>query len=612
MSIQSEKLMTLAGGEALYNDLRNRVDDRAPIIIDSKSGNPVAISDGVPGLKLYDAKVSFAPRQAGSGDPSPTNIRPIAGWDGVNISKAGKNLLYVDDSLKLAFSSNYSNWTSENGIVTITGNATGGYIMQCFPSTDYAYSFESTYIGEDLAIRVYEFDEYPTSLQSGELIYNANTSTALNKPPANFTTTATGRWLVVGFYGHHGSGNNITISKMQVEFGSTATEYEPYSGTSIPISWQTEAGTVYGGTLDAMTGVLTVTHKRVKVSDFTWTYNTNGVMRMASNTPSDMLRDGLVISDNYKTVPKVGNWSSFQTVDDYSIAQYAPSDNLCIVIKDSRYTVPATFVSEQGNVEIVYELAEPYVVQLNSVQIVLLAGTNTIWTDANNMQIAYPVDTKKYIDAGASDVKDVQIKGTSILQDGVANIPISGVGRLGVVRTEGLGLTVNQNSGEIMVLKASDSQIKAGASSYVPIVPGNQHVSVFYALSKLAGVDLAGQTVTVGQYPNTVKGAIQNMIGVESGVSFIENVTGSTPTINAAPNIRYKCGTVSSLTINAPANGTTDIVFVSGSTPTLLTTTGIVFPSWFDPTDLESNTVYEIVITDGFGGVSTWAQPVTQ
>ena len=40
---------------------------------------------------------------------------------------------------------------------------------------------------------------------------------------------------------------------------STATDYEPYNGTTYPISWASEAGTVYGGTLDVVSGTLTVT-----------------------------------------------------------------------------------------------------------------------------------------------------------------------------------------------------------------------------------------------------------------------------------------------------------------------------------------------------------------
>ena len=65
-----------------------------------------------------------------------------------------------------------------------------------------------------------------------------------------------------------------------------------------------------------------------------------------------------------------------------------------------------------------------------------------------------------------------------------------------------------------MVSKASNDQIKAGSSNYAPVVPGSQHISAFYGLAKLAGVDLAGQTVTVGQYPDTAKSAIKAMFGI--------------------------------------------------------------------------------------------------
>lgn len=42
---------------------------------------------------LRSCKFSFLPVQEGSGDPSPTNIRPISGWNGLTVYKAGKNLL---------------------------------------------------------------------------------------------------------------------------------------------------------------------------------------------------------------------------------------------------------------------------------------------------------------------------------------------------------------------------------------------------------------------------------------------------------------------------------------------------------------------------------------
>ena len=42
---------------------------------------------------LTSVKANFLPVQEGSGDPSPTNVRPITGWTGIKVCRAGKNLL---------------------------------------------------------------------------------------------------------------------------------------------------------------------------------------------------------------------------------------------------------------------------------------------------------------------------------------------------------------------------------------------------------------------------------------------------------------------------------------------------------------------------------------
>lgn len=144
----------------------------------------------------------------------------------------------------------------------------------------------------------------------------------------------------------------------------------------------------------------------------------------------------------------------------------------------------------------------------------------------------------------------------------------------------------------------------------MPIVPAHQHEAIYYGLSKLAGVDLASGNSTVGVYSAASKIAIQNMLGIENAVTFSENVSGTTVTITGEPNTKYKCGEVTVLTINAPSAGTIDVWFTSGQTPTTLTVTNVQFPEWFDIENLESDTVYEIVITDGFGGVASWPTPI--
>lgn len=86
------------------------------------------------------------------------------------------------------------------------------------------------------------------------------------------------------------------------------------------------------------------------------------------------------------------------------------------------------------------------------------------------------------------------------------------------------------------------------------------------------------------------------------------NVSGTVPSITALPGHRYICGEVATLTITPPVSGCIDVVFESGSTPTVLTVPSTVkFPSWFDPDNLDANATYEINIMDGtLGAVMSW------
>lgn len=49
------------------------------------SGSIITITDGAENTPLKSCVVSIEPVQSGSGDPSPTNIRPISGWTQVNV-----------------------------------------------------------------------------------------------------------------------------------------------------------------------------------------------------------------------------------------------------------------------------------------------------------------------------------------------------------------------------------------------------------------------------------------------------------------------------------------------------------------------------------------------
>lgn len=203
-------------------------------------------------------------------------------------------------------------------------------------------------------------------------------------------------------------------------------------------------------------------------------------------------------------------------------------------------------------------------------------------------------------------VQNVTVAGSSVVgDDRVAAIPYASNSVYGVVRGGSAGVSVDFVGKYLYITKASDTFIKLGASNFTPIVPSNQHTSAYYALSKLAGVDLANETVTVGAYPEASKSAIQNLIGGAISVS------GTTPTINALPGLRYICGEVSTLTVNLPASGCVDVQFESGSTPTVLTVNPasgqtVKWANGFDPTSLDADTTYEINVADGLGVAASW------
>ena len=86
------------------------------------------------------------------------------------------------------------------------------------------------------------------------------------------------------------------------------------------------------------------------------------------------------------------------------------------------------------------------------------------------------------------------------------------------------------------------------------------------------------------------------------------SVTGKTPTITGKSGKRYVCGTVDSISITPSSTGIIDVIFTSGTTAAVLTIPNTVkFPTWFNPSNLDASTTYEINIQDGvYGAVMAW------
>ena len=209
-------------------------------------------------------------------------------------------------------------------------------------------------------------------------------------------------------------------------------------------------------------------------------------------------------------------------------------------------------------------------------------------------------------------VQDVQVNGVSVLDaQGVANVPVAttSTGGLGVVQPFVNSFVVD-SAGQLRIAFAAYSHVKEGTNDYRPITSAKEHAAAFYGFAKAAGSDEKNSTLPVGQYTESAKSAISQMLN--SPVS----VTGTTPTITALSGIQYVCGEVSTLDITLPESGIVDVVFQSGSTPTVLTITPptgmtVEWANGFDSTALESDTLYELNIkmvgTKCLGVAGAWS-----
>lgn len=89
-------------------------------------------------------------------------------------------------------------------------------------------------------------------------------------------------------------------------------------------------------------------------------------------------------------------------------------------------------------------------------------------------------------------------------------------------------------------------------------------------------------------------------------VGSVVAVSGTAPVITAISGVRYVCGEVATLDFTPCATGICDVVFTSGSTPTVVTLPNTVkFPD--GSFTAEANKTYEINIMDGvYGVVMAW------
>ena len=360
----------LSGINSAIKDVQ---DSKADVIIGSASGNIASFADGADNMPLNDCMVQIEPVQSGSGDPAPDNVRPITGWTGVNVYRTGKNL-FQQAEISLGKPGNRT-----ASIYFDTPIKPGSYVV--------SYVQSGTYTGGNSNYGIQAFN-------GSTNVGNVNLSTGV------LTISEEAKRLY--FYmsnGNYDDNETLILSNFQLELGSTATTYEPYSGAAYPISWQTEAGTVYGGSLDVTTGLLTV--------DKAFFSEPVSEMNQADDNFPGWKNKGWkqVLGYNDNGALTTGVYGNVGTKVSYNFS----GSNDIVFLPKTIYTMTQTeWMTNYPNlvVQFVLPLANPQTYQLTATEVKTLLGQNNIWADTGAVNVNYPADTTKTIDDVYSALSD--------------------------------------------------------------------------------------------------------------------------------------------------------------------------------------------------------------
>lgn len=382
-------------GDTVAKQLGALKNSKAAAITDTASGAIANFPDGAKDIPVTSLVANIEPKQSGSGDPAPDNIRPISGWTGCNVTRMGKNLC---EPTEATYKDESGSWFNGTDIASVK-NA-----LNTLPVGKYAISFKfdvlTTVSGAtSWGILIHNTASgYIDGRQNGQ--HNADETLSFSKT-FSVTESNKGKFDHVYMYSGGGSHADVYWYDFQLELGSTATTYEPYQAETVSVDWTTEAGTVYGGTIDVAMGLLTVEYVKKTVTSFggTWGALSNGYGYYAvfSDTKHDV---NSVDPDSMKSNIFKYNREGRQLMPLYSYGGNSGGDTTQTFILPSTVTTLADANAwlADNPTECTFKLATPQIYQLTGQQLKTLYGTNNVWADTGNVSVTYPADTKMFIE----------------------------------------------------------------------------------------------------------------------------------------------------------------------------------------------------------------------
>lgn len=415
LSIEYQKDIVQYIGREINTAIDNASAFKAPAVEKSVSGDIASFLDGAEDMPVKSLIIDIEPTQSGTGDPSPDNVRPISGWTGVNITRTNANLACGDALKDIIFNNVSTNARGEdiegwvwflpqaNVYPTIWGSSSSDWRTKAVPKerTPYTIWFNASTNAEtdstNLNIGVTYTDETYTIFKKSDIvdgkIYFVTDSTKTLKNV--WIGRNAGYWT--SFYYPTFCICEGVVAKEDI----SAQAYDFYN-----ISLPSEAGMVYGGTLDVTNGVLTVDRiTRTFDGSENWISAMNDTSELTNYwrtvigaygsvpIPSEILCDkyGYAAISTSNTITGINCVNS----NSYNVAQVMLRDN-------SRFTTAnelKTWLQTNG-LTVSWKITTPITYQLTPIEVRTLLGENHIFADTGMINFCeYRVDTASYIDS---------------------------------------------------------------------------------------------------------------------------------------------------------------------------------------------------------------------
>lgn len=287
------------------------------------------------------------------------NICPIEGTTLIKTSCTKKNLLNID-SYEWINNSNII-WGGSN--TSISGNLVlpaGTYTLSC------SHNVSGFYIDDE----------------------NGSVHRAYNRMSTTFTIQSR-RAISIKIYISGVTQADLLSYNYQLELGSAVTDYEAYTGSEIEVSLSKE---LCNAKAKLTTGKADITSRKVKISDLSWSYNSqykffNAIVNdIKKNADASKKLEGLS-HEGYvnRTAQQAGSGNV-----NGSIAGL----NNNIRIKDLRFEDVTSFVNAVGDYYILYPLESSYEDAVSTpASLPTLVGTNIVYSDSGPVEVAYHKST---------------------------------------------------------------------------------------------------------------------------------------------------------------------------------------------------------------------------